>query len=126
MVPKLVSMVAAYFLDPSICIEGGAENCLGAEEDTGAPWAAGEAEAAAGEADGDGFGKGLTALEICAADGCVAGGRVGVAATGAAFWPQPITGNVNKVKSASRNRRLKRCSHEFDKERGCRRGLVTA
>jgi hypothetical protein len=128
MVPRFVSMVAVYFLDPSICIEGGAENCLGAEEDTGAPWAAGEAEAAAGEAEGDGagFGKGLTALEIWAAEGGVAGGRVGVAATGAAFWPQPITGNVNKVKSASRNRRLKRGAPMSDKEVGCRPGLMTA
>src|SRR5205807_5354385 len=87
-VPRLVSKVAVYFLDPSICIEGGAVNCLGAEEDTGAPWAAGEAEAAADDANGEGagLGSGLTALESCADEGGVDAGRVGVAATDAAFW----------------------------------------
>jgi hypothetical protein len=54
-------MVAVYFFEPSICIEGGAENCLGAEEDTGAPWAAGEA-AAAGDGDPGGLATGLSAL----------------------------------------------------------------
>jgi len=84
-------------------------NCLGAEEDTGAPWAAGEAEATAGDAEGEGagLGSGLSALEICADEGGVEGGRVGVAATGAPFWPQPTRGKVNKTTSASRNRRLK-------------------
>jgi hypothetical protein len=84
-------------------------NCLGAEEDTGAPWAAVEAEAAAGDAEGEGagLGKGLTPLESCADEGGVDGGRVGVAGTGAAFWPQPTRGKANKATSAIRNRRLK-------------------
>jgi hypothetical protein len=78
-----------YFLAPSICIEGAAENCLGAEEDTGAPCAAGEAEDAAetGLAEADGFGKGLSALLTCADEGAAVAARVGAAvgAAGAAF-----------------------------------------
>jgi hypothetical protein len=44
-------------------IGGGAENCLGAEEDTAAPWAAGEA-LLDGEVDAEGLGSGLSALLI--------------------------------------------------------------
>jgi hypothetical protein len=57
----LVSIVAVYFFDASMVIGGGAENCLGAEDDTAAPWAAGEA-LLAGEAEG--FGSGLSPLLI--------------------------------------------------------------
>jgi hypothetical protein len=57
----LVSIVAVYFFDPSIDMGGGAENCFGAEADTGAPCAAGEA---APEGDAPGFGIGLSALVI--------------------------------------------------------------
>src|SRR5258708_28409696 len=93
-VPKLVSIVAEYFLDPSICIGGGAENCLDAE-DTGAPWAAGEAEAAA-DGEAAGFGNGLSALDTWPAEGGVAG-RLGalVGAPGAAFWPHPANRSNN-------------------------------
>jgi hypothetical protein len=61
---------------------GGAENCLGAA-DTGAPWATGEAEA---DGETDGFGRGLSEPETCAADGGVAAGLGGavVGAGGAA------------------------------------------
>jgi hypothetical protein len=101
-VPKLVSIVAEYFLDPSISIGGGAENCLDAE-DTGAPWAAGEAEVtvtADGEADG--FGSGLSALDTWPAEGGVAG-RVGLAvgATGAAFWPHAANANIKTPNSTA-------------------------
>ena len=54
-------MVAEYFFEPSIDIGGGAENCLGAEADTGAPWAAGDAPL---DGDAAGFGMGLSALVI--------------------------------------------------------------
>jgi hypothetical protein len=69
-------------------MDGGAVNCLDADEDTGAPWAAGEADI---DAEADGFGNGLKALEIWADEGGVAAGRggLGVGATGAAFKPQP-------------------------------------
>ena len=60
-------------------IGGGAENCLGAEEDTAAPWAAGEA-LPDGETEADGFGSGLRALVICAADAGEAAGLVGAGA----------------------------------------------
>jgi len=90
-------------LDPSICIDGGAENCLGAV-DTGAPWAAGEAEVEA-EADGEaaGFGNGLNALDTWPADGGVADGRVGLAvgAAGAAFRPQAANGRVITANSTA-------------------------
>jgi len=76
--------------------------------DTGAPWAAGEAEAEAG-ADGDaaGFGNGLNALETWPAEGGVAG-RVGAAvgAAGAAFWPQAANGRINTPNSTARIRNL--------------------
>ena len=67
-------------------IGGGAENCLGAEEDTAAPWAAGEG-LLDGEVEADGFGSGLRALPIWAEDGGEAAGLVGatVGAAGAAF-----------------------------------------
>jgi hypothetical protein len=101
-VPKLVSIVAEYFLAPSICIDGAALNCLGAV-DTGAPWAAGEAEVtviADGEADG--FGNGLSALDTWPAEGGVAG-RVGLAvgAAGAAFWPHAANGNIKTPNSTA-------------------------
>jgi len=92
-----------YFLDPSICIAGGAENCLGAV-DTGTPWAAGAAEVA-GEADGEaaGFGNGLNALETWADDGGVTAARVGfdVGAAGAAFWPHAANGRINTPNNTS-------------------------
>jgi hypothetical protein len=106
-VPRLVSIVAVYVLDPSICIDGGAENCLGAV-DTGAPWAAGEAEATV-TADGEaaGFGNGLSALDTWPAEGGVAG-RVGMAvgAAGAAFWPQAANGRINTPNSTAWIRNL--------------------
>jgi hypothetical protein len=83
-------------------IGGGAENCLGAEEDTAAPWAAGEA-LLDGEVEADGFGSGLSALLICAEDGGAAAGLVGAgawAAGAAAFWPQPATSST-RAKSAN-------------------------
>ena len=60
-VPSDVSIVAVYFFALSICIAGGAENCLGAAEDTGPPWAASEAAA---DGDAAGLGSGLDALAI--------------------------------------------------------------
>ena len=83
-------------------IGGGAENCLGAEEDTATPWAAGEA-LLDGEVEADGFGSGLSALVICAEEGGEAAGLVGAGAwTGAAaFWPQPAIRST-KVKSTKR------------------------
>ena len=85
-------------------IGGGAENCLDAEEDTAAPWAAGEA-LLDGEVEADGFGSGLSALLICAEDGGEAAGLVGAGAwTGAAaFWPQPAISST-RAKSAKRKR----------------------
>jgi hypothetical protein len=82
-VPRFVSIVALYFFEPSISIDGGAENCFGAV-DTGAPWAAGEAEV---DGEAAGLGNGLNAFETWAPDGGVAGARVGAAvgAGGAAF-----------------------------------------
>jgi hypothetical protein len=96
-----VSIVAVYFLDPSICIDGGAENCLGAV-DTGAPWAAGEAEVdAAADGEAAGFGNGLNALETWLADGGVTAGRVGLAVgdAGVAFRPQPANGRIRMANS---------------------------
>jgi hypothetical protein len=65
-------------------MDGAAENCLGAEEDTVAPWAAGEALL---DGEAEGFGSGLSALLIWADDGADAAGLVGTAvgAAGAAF-----------------------------------------
>jgi hypothetical protein len=104
-VPKLVSIVAEYFLDPSISIGGGAENCLDAE-DTGAPWAAGEAEAAA-DGEAPGFGNGLSALDTWPAEGGVAG-RVGalVGGAGAAFWPHAANGSIKTANSTAGIRNL--------------------
>jgi len=94
-------------LDPSICIDGGAENCL-APVDTGAPWAAGEAEVTAtGDGEAAGFGNGLSALDTWPAEGGVAG-RVGLAvgAAGAAFWPQAANGRINTPNSTAWIRNL--------------------
>lgn len=96
-------MVAVYFLEPSICMVGGAENCLGAV-DTGAPWAAGEAEVdAAVDGEAAGLGKGLSALETWADDGGVVDGRVGleVGAAGAAFRPQAAKGKTNRANNTA-------------------------
>ena len=75
-----MSIVAEYFFDVSICMAGGAENCLLDALDTEAPWAAGEA---AGDADADGEAAGLaigeSALETWAAELGVLGARVGAA-----------------------------------------------
>jgi hypothetical protein len=77
--------------------------------DTGAPWAAGEAEVEAG-ADGEapGFGNGLNALETWPADGGVVAGRVGLAvgAAGAAFKPQPANGRIRTANSTASIRSL--------------------
>jgi hypothetical protein len=97
-------MEALYFLLLSICIAGGAENCLGAALDTGPPCAAAEA-AADGEAAG--LGSGLDALlATCAADGGDAGARVAVgAAAGEAFWPQPAsTSSAPTTLTSGKNR----------------------
>src|SRR5258708_24116099 len=99
-VPKLVSIVAEYFLDPSICIGGGAENCLDAE-DTGAPWAAGEAEAAA-DGEAAGFGNGLSALDTWPAEGGVAGRRGAPrGAPLAPFLPHPAHGEHKTTKQTT-------------------------
>src|SRR5689334_9909741 len=96
-------------------IGGGAENCWGAEDDTAAPWAPGEAlldgEADA-DAEADGFGSGLSTLLICAEEGGEAAGLAGAAvgAAGAAFWPHAVSSNINP-KSAMRKRSVKQCSH---------------
>ena len=65
-------------------IGGGAENCWGAEDDTAAPWADGEALL---DADADGLGSGLNPLLIWLADGGVLAGlaAAAVGAEGAAF-----------------------------------------
>jgi hypothetical protein len=57
----LVSIVAVYFFDVSMVIGGGAENCLEAEDDTAAPWAAGEALL---DGEAEGLGSGLSPLLI--------------------------------------------------------------
>jgi hypothetical protein len=76
---------------------------LDALEDTGAPWAAGEAEADEAEGEAPGFGKGLNALDTWPAEGGVAGREaVAVGATGAAFWPQPTKGSAKSANSAMR------------------------
>jgi hypothetical protein len=82
--------------------------------DTGAPWAAGEAEVEAEpaetEADGEaaGLGNGLNALETWADDGGVAE-RVGleVGAAGAAFCPQAASSKLSKANNAAQKRRVK-------------------
>ena len=76
-------------------IGGGAENCFAAEEDTAAPWAAGEA-LLDGEAEAEGLGSGLSAPVIWAADGGEAAGFAGAAvgAAGAAVGPQPVSNSI--------------------------------
>jgi hypothetical protein len=73
-------------------IGGGAENCLDAEEDTAAPWAAGEA-LLDGEAEAEGLGSGLSAPVIWAAEGGEAAGLAGAAvgAAGAAVGPHAVS-----------------------------------
>ena len=91
-------------------IGGGAENCLGAEEDTAAPWAAGDALLEAeleAEADADGLGIGLSELLSCADEGGEAAGFVAatVGAAGAAFWPQAVSSsNVRPTIARMRKR----------------------
>jgi len=99
----LVSIVAVYFFDGSIVIGGGAENCLGAEDDTAAPWAAGE-PLLDGEADG--CGSGLSPLLIWPADGGVVAGLAAadVGAGGAAFWPQAVSSTMNTTGSTRKTR----------------------
>ena len=90
-------------------IGGGAENGLGAEEDTAAPWAAGEA-LLDGEVEADGFGSGLSPLLICAADaGVAAAGLVGAGACAgaAAFWPQPARSNTRPNSAACTGKKRK-------------------
>jgi hypothetical protein len=90
-------------------IGGAAENCLGAEEDTAAPWAAGEG-LLDGEVEADGFGSGLSELLIWAEDGGAADGLVGatVGAVGAAFCPQPVSSsNVSPKTAPMRKRSIK-------------------
>jgi hypothetical protein len=103
-VPMLVSMVAVYFFDGSMLIGGGAENCLGADEVTAAPWLAAAGEAPA-EAEAEGLASGVRALVTCAADGGEAGGRVaaGACAAGAELVaPQPPSSNMSRLKNATR------------------------
>jgi hypothetical protein len=79
-------------------IGGGAENCLGAEEDTAAPWAAGEA-LLDGEVDAEGLGSGLSALLIWADDGGEAAGLAGAAvgAAGAALGPHAVSTSIRLI-----------------------------
>jgi hypothetical protein len=89
-------------------IGGGAANCLGAEEDTAAPWAAGEALLEGdGAAPAEGFGSGLSELLIWADDGAVAAGLAGalVGAAGAADEPQPVSSSNTKPISAPTRKR---------------------
>jgi hypothetical protein len=76
-------------------IGGGAENCLGAEEDTAAPWATGEV-LLDGEAEAEGFESGLSALVIWADDGGEAVGLAGAAvgAGGAALGPHAVRTSI--------------------------------
>jgi hypothetical protein len=94
-------------------IGGGAANCLGAEEDTAAPWAAGEAlleGEGEDEAAADGFGSGLSELLIWADDGGVAAGFAAalVGAAGAADEPQPVSSSKTKpITAPTRKRSVK-------------------
>ena len=83
-------------------IGGGAENCWGAEDDTAAPWATGEALL---DAEADGLGSGLNPLLIWLADGGVlAGLGAAVGAEGAAFWPHAVSITARRTGSTRRTR----------------------
>ena len=81
---------------------------MDALEDTGAPWAAGEAEddPEAGEAEGEapGFGKGLNALDTWPAEGGVTQvvQRLRLAQLARRLWPQPANGRAKSANSAMR------------------------
>jgi hypothetical protein len=97
-------------------IGGGAENCLGAAEDTGTPWAAAGDGLPAAEAEGDaaaeaaveGLGSGLKLLLTCADDGAEAG-RVGagVGAAGAAVCPQAVSNSSSALRTPGSKRTIK-------------------
>lgn len=86
-------------------IGGGAENCWGAEDDTAAPWAAGEALL---DAEADGLGSGLKPLLIWLADaGVLAGLGAAVGAEGAAFCPHAVSSTARTTTGSTRKNRIK-------------------